>query len=51
MTENRDKKCPFAEICEELHGANGEMGYTECNKEEKCTSPYNEFCEGMECND
>ena len=45
---DRDTKCPFAELCEELHGTNGEMSYIECHGERECISPYNEFCEGVE---
>ena len=44
----RDKQCPHYEICEEMHGENGDFGYVECPGSDKCIEPYNAYYDGLE---
>ena len=44
--KERDKECEFNDICEEMHGENGDCGFIDCPSADKCLSPYNEYFEG-----
>lgn len=48
-TNMRDELCPYNAICRELHGDKSDTtNYIVCVGVDKCTSPSNEFYEGME---
>ena len=45
---DRDENCPHKEVCEEMHGQNGDFDYIKCPGFENCLEPCNSYYDGLE---